>query len=185
MGKLIYSAISSVDGFIEDRSGNFDWGEPDRAVFEFINELDRSIRTYLFGRRMYEVMSSWEKTEDFAGEADYIKEFAEMWKAAEKIVFSRTLDKVSTANTRLEKEFDAAAVAQVKASADGDLSVSGPELAAHAFRHGLVDECHLFLVPVVVGGGKPSLPADLELKLELMDQRSFDSGVVHLRYRVV
>jgi dihydrofolate reductase len=183
MTKLIYSAITSLDGYIADEDGNFDWGEPDEEVHTFINNLERPVGTYLYGRRMYEVMVAWETAHTLADQPPYAQEFAEIWQAADKIVFSRTLETVSSARTRIERDFDPEAVRQLKASAGRDLSVGGPELAAQAFEAGLVDECHLFVAPIVVGGGKQSLPDGVRLKLELVDERRFGNGMVHLRYR--
>lgn len=181
MAKLIYSAITSLDGYIEDENGKFDWAEPDDEVFAFVNELERPIGTYLYGRRMYETMVPWE-TMDTAGQSRAMQEFATLWRAADKVVYSRTLDEATSERTRVERDFDPAAVRQMKASAGRDLTVGGPGLAAHAFAAGLVDECHLFLVPIAVGGGKRSLPAHVRLPLDLLDEHRFDGGVVHLRY---
>ena len=182
MAKLIYFAISSLDDYVADEDGNFDWGEPDEEVHTFINDLERPVGTYLYGRRMYEVMIAWE-TMDLSSQSPHMRDFAQIWRAAEKVVYSRTLEEPSSARTRIEREFDPEAVRQMKASADRDLAVGGPELAAHAIRAGLVDECHLFIAPMVVGGGKRSLPDDVRLPLELLDERRFGSGMVHLRYR--
>jgi dihydrofolate reductase len=182
VAKLIYSAIASLDGYIEDEAGRFDWAEPDEEVHSFVNELMRPVGTYLLGRRMYEVMVYWESIE-LADQPPFIRDFAEIWRAADKVVYSTTLDAASTARTRLEREFDADAVRRLKAAAGRDLTVGGPELAARAFRAGLVDELHLFVAPVVVGGGKKALPDDVRLELELVDERRFRNGMVHLRYR--
>jgi dihydrofolate reductase len=184
MAKLIYLAISSLDGYIEDKNGNFDWAAPDEEVHSFVNDLARSWGTYLYGRRMYDVMVAWE-TLDLADQSRPSRDFAEIWRAADKIVFSRTLEKASSNKTRIEKDFDADAMRQIKDSAERDLAIGGPHLAAQAFKAGLVDECHLFLAPVIIGGGKTSLPADVFQNLELMDERRFDSGFVHLRYRTL
>ena len=184
MAKLIYSAIISLDGYIEDQDGQFDWAAPDEEVHQFINDLERTAGTYLYGRRMYEMMAVWETDPSLAAEGPITRDFAEIWQAADKIVYSKTLGAVSTARTRLERAFDPEAVRQLKAAARQDLAIGGPDLAAHAFRAGLVDECHLFLVPVVVGGGKHALPQGVRLELELLAERHFGSGVVHLRYRV-
>ena len=183
MAKLIYAAMTSLDGYIEDEGGNFDWAEPDEEVHAFVNDLERPVGTYLYGRRMYELMVGWETDPTLAAQSPLMRDFAEIWQAAEKIVYSKTLEQVSTARTRIERDFDAAAVRQLKASAERDLAVGGPELAAYAFRAGLVDECHLFLTPIVVGGGKPSLPHRVRLQLELLEERRFGSGVVFLKYR--
>jgi dihydrofolate reductase len=182
MAKLIYSAITSLDGYVADEDGNFDWAEPDEEVHSFINDLELPVGTYLFGRRMYEVMVAWE-TISLADQPPAMRDFAEIWRAADKIVFSKTLEAVSSARTRIEREFDPDAVRELKATAGRDLAVGGPELAAHAFRARLVDECHLFLAPIVVGGGKRSLPNRVRLGLELLDERRFGNGMVYLRYR--
>ncbi len=183
MAHLIYSAISSLDGYIEDRQGQFDWAAPDEEVHSFINDLERTVGTYLLGRRMYETMTVWETDPNLAAESPLLRDYAEMWQAANKIVYSRTLAAVSTRQTQLVRAFDPEAIRQLKASAARDISIGGPELAAHAFRAGLVDECQLFLTPVIVGGGKPSLPDDVRLDLELLEEHRFGSGVVFLRYR--
>lgn len=183
MAKLIYATLCSLDGYVEDDRGKFDWAAPDEEVHGFVNELERPIGTYLYGRGMYETMVVWE-TMDLAGEPPVMSDYAEIWRAAEKIVYSRSLQSAPSARTRIEREFDPAAVRALKASADRDLSIGGPGLAAAAFGAGLVDECHLFLSPVVVGGGKRALPEGVRLQLELLDERRFDSGVVHLHYRL-
>ena len=183
MAKLIYSTISSLDGYVADRDGSFDWAAPDEQVHTFVNDLERRVGTYLYGRRMYEVMVAWE-TMDTADQPPFVQDYAEIWRAADKIVFSTTLDAVTSARTRIERAFDPEAVRQVKASAGRDISVGGPELAAHAFEAGLVDECHLFLTPIVVGGGTRSLPDDVRFWLDLVDERRFGSGVIHLHYGV-
>ncbi len=180
--KLIYSSIASLDGYVADEDGNFDWAEPDEEVHTFVNDLGRPVGTYLLGRRMYEALVAWE-TMDTAGQPPFIQDFAEIWRAADKIVYSKTLEAVSSARTSIERDFDPEAVRRLKASAGRDISVGGPELAAHAFKAGLVDECRLFLAPIVVGGGKQALPDNVRLKLELLDDRRFGNGVVHLRYR--
>ena len=183
MGKLIYGAIASLDGYVADADGKFDWGEPDEEVHAFVNDLERPVGTYLYGRRLYEVMVVWDDAEAFSDQPPHIQDFARLWQAADKVVYSTTLDAVSTARTRIEREFDPEAVRRMKAAAERDLNVGGPALAGHAFRAGLVDECHLLLAPVVVGGGKQSLPDDVRLDLELVDERRFGNGMVHLRYR--
>jgi dihydrofolate reductase len=180
MAKLIYSAIASLDGYVADHDGNFDWAAPDEEVHSFINDLERPIGTHLFGRRMYEVMAAWETLDD---PAPVMRDFAELWRSADKVVYSKTLDTAATARTRIERDFDPAAVRELKARSVRDLSVGGPDLGAQALAAGLVDECHLFLTPVLMGGGKPAFPAGLRLKLELLDERRFGSGVVHLHYR--
>lgn len=184
MAKLIYSAISSLDGFIEDVTGNFDWAMPDEEVHGFVNDLERSAGTYLFGRRMYETMMVWETDPSFTADSALLRDYAEIWQAADKIVYSRSLDKISTRRTRLERDFDPEAIRRLKQTADRDISIGGPELAAHAFRSGLIDECQLFLIPISVGGGKRALPEDVRLELELLDERRFANGTVFLRYRV-
>jgi dihydrofolate reductase len=172
----------SLDGYVADEDGKFDWGEPDEEVHAFVNDLERPVGTYLYGRRMYEVMRAWE-TLDLADQPRAIGDFAEIWRAADKIVYSKTLETVPSPRTRIERDFDPEAVRRLKAAADRDLTVGGPELAAHAFSAGLVDELHLFLAPIVVGGGKQSLPDDVRLELELLDERRFGNGMVHLRHR--
>lgn len=184
MAKLIYSAITSLDGYLEDANGRFDWAEPDEEVHAFVNDLERPVGTYLFGRRMYETMAVWE-TLPLTGQPPAMRDFAELWKAAEKIVYSTTLQSVTTARTRIERRFDPEAVGRLKASAERDLAVGGAGLGAAAFAAGLVDELHLFLVPVVIGGGKRALPDGVRLELELLDERSFASGVVYLRLRAL
>jgi dihydrofolate reductase len=184
MAKLIYSAISSLDGYVADEDGSFDWAAPDEEVHGFINDLERSIGTYLYGRRMYETMAGWETDPSLAAGSEPMRDYAQIWQAAEKIVYSRSLENASTARTRIEREFDPDAVQAMKDAAGADLSVGGPELAAAAFRAGLVDECHLFLTPIIVGGGKRSLPADIRLELELLGEDRFAGGVVHLHHRV-
>jgi dihydrofolate reductase len=184
VGDLIYTAIASLDGYIADEQGNFDWAAPDDEVHAFVNEMERPVGTYLLGRRMYDVMSVWEDPELVAGEPQAMKDYAEIWKSAEKIVYSRTLEEASTAETRIEREFDPDAVRGLKESAGSDLSIGGAELAGHAFRAGLVDECRLFLAPALVGGGTRALPDGVRLDLELVDERRFESGFVHLRHRV-
>jgi len=183
MAKLIYWAITSLDGYIADEDGNFDWAAPDEEVHAFVNDLEGPVGTYLYGRRMYEVMVAWETAHTFADQRPVMQDFAKIWQAADKVVYSRTLAAVSSARTRIERDFDPEAVRQLKASAGRDLSVGGPDLAAEAIRAGLVDEYHLFLVPFVVGGGNQSLPNNVRVQLELLDERRFGGGVVYLRYR--
>jgi dihydrofolate reductase len=177
----MYSAIMSLDGYVADQDGKFDWAEPDEEVHTFVNDLERPVGTYLYGRRMFEVMVAWE-TLPLAGEPSYIQDFAEIWRAADKIVYSTTLDSVSSARTRIERAFDPESVQQLKATAGRDILVGGPNLAAQAIRTGLVDEYHLLVVPVAVGGGRQFFPNDVRLKLELLDERRFGNGMVHLRY---
>jgi dihydrofolate reductase len=182
VARLIYSAIASLDGYIADEAGRFDWAVPDDEVHTVINDLERSVGTYLYGRRMYEVMSGWE-TVALADQPPYMRDFARVWRAADKIVYSTTLERVSTARTRIERAFDPEVVRRAKASQARDLSVGGPELAARAFAAGLVDECHLFVAPIVVGGGTQSFPDHVRVRLDLVDERRFGNGMVHLRYR--
>jgi dihydrofolate reductase len=177
---LIYAMIASLDGYVEDESGRFDWAAPDEEVHAFVNDLERPIGTYLYGRRMYETMVAWETIDD---EHPVMRDFAELWRAAEKIVYSRSLESASSARTRVERDFDAAAVRQLKESAQGDIGIGGPELAGQAIEAGLVDECHLILVPVLVGGGKRAFPDGVRAELELLDERRFTGGAVYLRYR--
>jgi dihydrofolate reductase len=182
MPKLVYSAITSLDGYVADANGVFDWSAPDEEVHAFVNELERPVGTYLYGRRMYEVMKAWE-TLPLDGQPAALRDYAELWRRAEKVVYSRTLAAISTPRTRLEREFDAQAVRRLKENASSDLSVGGPGLAGEALAAGLVDELSLFLSPVVVGGGTPALPAGLRLDLELVEERRFAGGVVYVRYR--
>jgi dihydrofolate reductase len=179
MAKLIYSAIASLDGYVNDSEGNFDWAAPDEAVHAFVNDEERPVGTYLYGRLMYETMAVWETLED---PAPAMRDFAQIWRAADKIVYSRTLDAPSTPRTTLEREFDAGAVRRLKETSERDLSVGGPHLAAHAIRAGLVDECRLYLSPIVVGGGTRALPDEVRWPLQLLDERRFANGVVYLRY---
>jgi dihydrofolate reductase len=183
MARLIYSAITSLDGYIADEQGNFDWAVPDEAVHIFVNNLERRVGTYLYGRRIYEVMVDWETAHTLADQPPYIQDFAEIWQAADKIVYSRTLETVSSARTRIERDFDPESIRQMKATAKRDIIVGGPDLAAQAIKAGLVDECHLFVAPILVGGGKRSLPSNVRLRLELLDERRFGNGMVHLHYR--
>jgi dihydrofolate reductase len=181
--KLIYSMLASVDGYIADEDGNFDWAVPDDEVHSFINELEQPVDTYLYGRRMYETMVAWETMHTRADQPRAIVEFAHIWQAANKVVYSRTLETVSSARTQIKRDFDPEEVRQMKAQPGGDMTVSGPELAVHAFKAQLIDELHLFIAPIVVGGGKQSLPNNVRLKLELIDERRFGNGMVYLRYR--
>ncbi len=183
MAKLLYSAIASLDGYIADEEGNFDWAMPDEEVHAFINDLDRPLGTYLYGRRMYETMVGWETDPTLAERSPLMRDFAQIWQAADKIVYSRTLKVVDTARTRIERNFDPEAVLRMKASAGGDMIVGGADLAARAFEAELVDECHLFVAPIVVGGGKRSLPDGVRLKFELLDEHRFGNGMVYLHYR--
>ena len=179
MAKLIYSAIASLDGYVEDEDGKFDWGRPDDEVHAFVNDLERPVGTYLYGRRMYETMVPWETMAD---QSPVMRDYAEIWQAAEKVVYSTTLEAVTSARTRLERSFEPDAVRALKASSERDLSVGGSALAATAIEAGLVDEVQLFLTPIVVGGGKPALPDGVRLALDLLDERRFGNGVVFLRY---
>ncbi len=183
MALLIYSAITSLDGYVEDENGSFDWAEPDEEVFAFVNDLERPVGTYLYGRRMYETMVYWETAQSLANHAHVEQDFTTIWQAADKIVYSRTLQTVSSARTRIERDFEPEAIRQLKATAERDITVGGAELAAQAIRAGLIDEYHLFLTPVAVGGGKPSLPNKIGVHIELLDARRFSHGVVYLRYR--
>jgi dihydrofolate reductase len=184
MARLNFISIVSLDGYVADAEGNFDWGTPDAEVHGFINALQRDYGTLLYGRRMYEVMVFWETEGDGPDAPEFEREYALMWRSQDKVVYSRTLSDVSSGATRLEREFDPDAVRRMKAGASRPLAVGGAELAGQALRAGLVDEVHLFVSPVTVGGGKRCLPADLRLRLELLDTRPFDSGMVYLRYRV-
>ena len=184
MANLIYSAIASLDGYVADEEGKFGWAAPDEEVHAFINDLERPIGTYLYGRRMYETMAPWETDPALAEDSEITRDYAEVWRAADKIVYSTTLENVTTDRTRLERDFDPESVRALKRSADTDLSIGGAHLAAEAFRAGLIDECHLFLVPVSVGGGNPALPHGVRVDLELLEDRRFGNGFVYLRYRV-
>jgi dihydrofolate reductase len=183
MAKLIYSAITSLDGYVADKNGNFDWAAPDEELHDFVNDQERNIGTYLYGRRMYEVMAFWETAHTLPDQPRFIQDYTQIWQAADKVVYSRTLPSVSTEKTKLVREFDPEEVSRMKALPRSDLSVGGPDLAGQAIRWGLVDEIHLFLNPVVVGGGNRALPDDVRVDLELIDERRFGSGVVHLHYR--
>jgi dihydrofolate reductase len=184
MAKLIYVTNVSVDGFIEDAQGRFDWTDPSDEVFSFITDLVRPVGTYLYGRRLYESMAVWETEPALAGQSELYAEFARVWQAPEKVVYSTTLEALATAHTRLERHFDPDSVRDLKASAASDLTIGGAEIAAHAFRAGLIDECQLMVHPVTVGGGKPGLPTDTRVHLELLDERRFANGVAYLHYRV-
>ncbi len=184
MAKLIYSAICSLDGYVEDASGSFEWAAPDDEVHAFVNELERPIGTYLYGRRMYETMIFWETVDADEDEPAVARDYAAVWQAAEKVVYTRSLETASSARSRIERELDPAAIRQMKQSSDSDLSIGGAEVAGQMIAAGLVDEVQLLLVPVLVGGGKRALPDDVRVQLELLDQRRFHSGTVFLRYRV-
>jgi dihydrofolate reductase len=183
MAKLIYSAITSLDGYVADEDGKFDWGVPDTEVMAFLNGIERPLGTYLYGRRMYEVMAGWETAHLRENQLPATEDFTQLWQAASKVVYSRTLEKVTTSKTRLEREFHPGAVRKMKEESDKDLSVGGSELAGQALKAGVVDEVHLYLSPILVGGGKPSLPDDLRLPLDLIEERRFGNGVVYVRYR--
>ena len=183
MAKLIYAAITSLDGYINDDAGAFDWAAPDEEEHAFVNELERDIGTHLYGRRMYETMLVWE-TMDVSGEPAPMVDYAAIWRAADKVVYSRSLASVSTARTRLESSFDPEAVRALKSASETDLSIGGAHLAAQALRAGLVDELHLLLHPVLVGAGTAALPDGVKQSLVLLDERRFTSGVVHLHYRL-
>lgn len=184
MARLIYAAIASLDGYVEDEEGKFDWSAPDEEVHAFVNDLERPIGTYLYGRRMYETMVFWETVEVEADESSVLRDYVGIWRAAEKIVYSRTLHTVSSTRTRIEHNFDPGVVQRLKETSPADITIGGAELGGHAIGAGLVDECHLFLCPIVIGGGKRALPADVRVQLELVDERRFDNDVVHLHYRV-
>ena len=183
MGKLIYAAIASLDGYVADQDGKFDWAMPDDEVHAFVNDLERPIGTHLYGRRLYEVMIAWETPDALPDQSALMLDFAAIWQAAEKVVYSRTLEAVSSARTRIERDFDPEAIRQLKAEADRDISIGGATLAGEAIRAGLVDELHLLVNPIVVGGGTPALPGDVRWTLALLDERRFANGVVHLHYR--
>lgn len=185
MAKLIYSALASLDGYVEDKGGEFAWAAPDEEVHAFVNELERPIGTYLYGRRMYETMVYWETQGAGADESAESNEFAQIWRAADKVVYSRTLQSPSSARTRVERDFDPAAIQQLKQSSTSDITIGGATLAGHALAAGLIDECHLFLYPVIVGGGKRALPDDVRVQVDLIEEGRFRSGVVHLRYAVL
>ena len=184
MAKLVYSAITSLDGYVADPDGKFDWAVPDEEVHAFVNNLERPAGTYLYGRRMDEVMVFWETTHTLVDQPPFIEDYAKIWQAADKIVYSGTLKSVSSARTRIERAFDPEAIRQMKARAERDITVGGPNLAAQAIRAGLVDELRLIVVPVVVSGGNAFLPEGVRLALGLLDERRFANGMVHLRYRI-
>jgi dihydrofolate reductase len=183
VARLIYTAITSLDGYVADDDGNFDWAAPDEEVHTFVNDLERKVGTYLYGRRMYEVMAFWEAARNLPDQPSVTRDYAEIWQAADKVVFSKTLENVMTARTRLEREFDPEVVRLMKARSERDISIGGPHLAADAIKAGLVDDYHLLVTPVVVGGGNQALPNGVRLELELVDEGRFGSGVIHLHYR--
>jgi dihydrofolate reductase len=184
MAKLIYSAIGSLDGYVEDAAGKFDWAAPDDEVHAFVNDLERAVGTYLYGRRMYETMTFWETADPEGDWPAVAADYAAIWRAADKVVYSRTLEDVSSARTRIERDFDPATVEQLKRGSDRDLSIGGAELAGQAIKAGVVDEVQLLFVPVLVGGGKRALPNDVRVELDLLDERRFRSSAVFLRYAV-
>ena len=184
MAKLIYSALASLDEYVEDEQGTFDWAAPDEVVLAFVNDQERPIGTYLYGRRMYETMVFWETMGTGDDELAETRDYARIWRAAEKIVYSRTLQAPSSARTRILRDFDPAAIRRLKESSSRDITIGGADLAGQAIESGLVDECHLFLCPVIVGGGKRALPDGVHANLELMAERRFGGGVVHLHYRI-
>jgi dihydrofolate reductase len=184
MSNLIYMAMTSLDGYIEDQDGRFDWAAPDEEVHQFVNDLVRGAGLFLYGRRMYEMMMVWETEPGFAAESPVTQDFAGIWQAADKkIVYSRTLEAAATARTRIERSFDPEAVRRLKAIAGADIAIGGPNLASHAFRAGLVNEVYLFIAPVVVGGGKKALHDQVRLELEMLEERRFANGMVYLHYR--
>jgi dihydrofolate reductase len=182
MAKLIYAAIASLDGYVADEQGEFGWSMPDEEVHSFVNDLERPVGTHLYGRRMYEVMKVWESDEILAGQPPCMHDYAEIWRAAHKIVYSRSLEEVSTSRTKLERTFDPEAVRQLKETSEREIGIGGSDLAAQAIEADLVDEVHLLLVPTAVGAGKPALPIQRHLQLQLVDHRSFGNGTVYLRY---
>ncbi len=184
MAKLVYGVIASLDGYFEDESGHFDWAKPDEEAHAFVNNLERPVGTHLYGRRLYETMVYWETAHTVPDQPPHILDYAEIWQAADKVVYSRTLDAASSARTRVERDFDPEAIRALKEAADRDLTVGGAELAAQAFRAGLVDEIQLFVAPVALGGGRRALPDGVRVPLELLDERRFGGGMVFLRYRV-
>ncbi len=185
MAGLIYSSIASLDGYVADQNGNFDWAAPDDELHAFVNDLERPVGTYLYGRRMYEVMRFWENPDLRSDTSEVTRDFATIWQAADKVVYSRRLGAVSTKKTRLEPNFDLEAIRKLKAASERDLTIGGPELAGQAMKAGLVDELQLFFVPILVGAGTRSLPDDALLKLELIDEQRFGSGVIYLHYRAL
>jgi dihydrofolate reductase len=184
MALLIYTTNTSLDGYIEDMDGRFDWTDPSDEVFQFITDLIRADGTHLYGRRTYEFMAVWETDPNLAAQSPLMRDFAQVWQAADKIVYSRTLEAASTRKTKIERNFDPEAIRRLKESLHQDIHIGGAELAAQAFRAGLLDECHLFIKPIILGGGKPGLPEDIRVELALLDERRFDNGEVYLRYGI-
>jgi dihydrofolate reductase len=184
VGRLVYTAITSLDGYIADESGSFDWSVPDEEVHGFVNDQERAFGTYLYGRRLYEVMAAWETLGTAPDEQREIRDYAGIWRAADKIVYSSTLRDVSSERTRIERRFDVDAVTRLKRESTSDLTIGGAELAGHALVAGLVDEVRLFVSPVIVGGGTRALPAGLRLDLRLLGERRFDNGVIYSAYGV-
>lgn len=185
MARLIYSAITSLDGYVEDEEGSFDWAAPNAEVHRFVNDLERPIGTYLYGRRMYETMLYWETVDASQHQAPFIRDFSQLWREADKVVYSTSLQAAASARTRIENTFDPEAIKAMKAEQTRDISIGGAHLAAQAFRAGLVDEFSLFLTPVMVGGGKVALPRNVRRDLELLDERRFANGVLYVHYRVL
>ena len=183
MAKLIYFMPTSLDGFIAGETDSMDWSVPDEEIYAFINDLHRPIGTYLYGRKNYETMAGWETPDVIPGGTPAMMDFAQIWQAADKIVYSKSLETVSTPKTRLEREFEPQVVRSLKAQLPHDISVAGPNLAAQAIRAGLVDEIYLLVVPMILGGGKRVLPSSVDVKLDLLDERRFGNGWVYLRYR--
>jgi dihydrofolate reductase len=184
MANLLYAMNASLDGYVEDEQGSFDWSRPDDELLAAVNDFERRAGTYLYGRRLYESMVVWETLSIGPDDPAGMSDFGEIWRAAEKVVYSRTLQEVTSARTRLEREFDVDAVQRLKQTSAADVTVGGPELAAQAFAAGLVDECYLFLHPIILGGGKPALPSNVRARLALLDERRFRSGIVYLHYRI-
>jgi len=184
MARLLYMAITSLDGYVADEAGCYDWAMPDDEVFGFVNDFERPVGTYLYGRRLYQEMTGWETMDADPGLSPLMLDFARIWQAADKVVYSRSLENVSTGRTRLERDFDPGSVREMKARSERDLTVGGSELAAEAIRADLVDEIDLIISPLIVGGGRKALPGGVRLRLELLSQRRFGRGVVHLHYRV-
>ena len=184
MARLIYVTNMSLDGYIEDEDGSFEFTAPGDDFFEFVTDIVRPVGTYLYGRRLYEAMAVWETQPDLASRSPLTADFADVWQAADKVVYSTTLDSVWTANTRLQRSFDPTEVRRLKDSAADDLMIGGADLAGQAFEAGLVDDCHLFVHPLLVGGGKRALPGRIRSHLELLASHPFADGVIHLHHRV-